>query len=338
MLKTPRILVVGSFMMDLIASTSRAPNAGETVVGQKFTTAPGGKGANQAVQCARLGADVTMVGRVGADAFGKIMMDTAAGAGVDVSHVSIDPQESSGVGHILLEVSEHGVQNRITVCPGANFTMTVDHVAWLKEEIGHYDMLMLQFELPMEVIETVAEWAHVAGVPVMVNPAPAAPISPRLMACTTYLSPNEHEAALIAHHPIRVDEHGASEADIQAVAAWFRAQGVEHLIITLGENGSAAADEAGVCRTPCVRMPQVADPTAAGDSFVAAFCTGICAGLPQSEALAFASHTAAITVSRMGAMPSLPTVEEVQALMRERNYTGFDPALLDGLRRGGTRG
>lgn len=337
MLKKPRILVVGSFMMDLIASTSRAPNAGETVVGRKFTTAPGGKGANQAVQCARLGADVTMVGRVGADAFGKIMMDTAAGAGVDVSHVSIDPQESSGVGHILLEVSEHGVQNRITVCPGANFTMTVDHVAWLKEEIRRYDMLMLQFELPMEVIETAAEWAYAAGVPVMVNPAPAAPISPRLMACTTYLSPNEHEAALIAHHPIRADEHGASEADIRSVAAWFRAQGVEHLIITLGENGSAAADETGVCRTPCVRMPHVADPTAAGDSFVAAFCTGICAGLPQSEALAFASHTAAITVSRMGAMPSLPTVEEVQALLRERNYTGFDPALLDGLRQGGMR-
>ena len=333
MLKRPRILVVGSFMMDLIASTERAPNAGETVVGKKFTTAPGGKGANQAVQCARLGADVTMVGRVGDDAFGKIMTETAAAAGVDVTHVSVDPTESSGVGHILLEVSEHGAQNRITVCPGANHTLTVEHVAWLKEEIGSYDMLMLQFELPMEVIETVAQWAHDAGVPVMVNPAPAAPISPKLMACTTYLSPNEHEAALISGHPIGVSEAGASDEDIRAVAAWFREKGVEHLIITLGENGSAAADEASVFRTPCVRMPQVADPTAAGDSFVAAFCTGICAGLPQGEALAFASHTAAITVSRMGAMPSLPTVEEVQALLRERNYTGFDPALLDSLRR-----
>jgi len=126
MLKKPNILVVGSFMMDLIASTKRAPNSGETVIGLKFQTAPGGKGANQAVQCARLGAHVTMVGQVGDDAFGKIMTDTAAAAGVDVSHVSVDPQESSGVGHITLEVTEHGAQNRITVCPGANFTITVD--------------------------------------------------------------------------------------------------------------------------------------------------------------------------------------------------------------------
>ena len=131
-MKKPKILVVGSFMMDLIASTKRAPNSGETVVGLKFQTAPGGKGANQAVQCARLGADVTMVGRVGDDAFGRIMTETAAKAGVDVSHVGVDPTESSGVGHITLEVTEHGAQNRITVCPGANFTMTVEDVAWLK--------------------------------------------------------------------------------------------------------------------------------------------------------------------------------------------------------------
>ena len=160
MLKKPNILVVGSFMMDLIASTKRAPNSGETVIGLKFQTAPGGKGANQAVQCARLGAHVTMVGQVGDDAFGKIMTDTAAAAGVDVSHVSVDPQESSGVGHITLEVTEHGAQNRITVCPGANFTITVDDVAWLREEIGRFDLVMMQFELPMEVIEAVAQWAH----------------------------------------------------------------------------------------------------------------------------------------------------------------------------------
>ena len=201
MLKKPKILVVGSFMMDLIASTKQAPKSGETIIGLKFQTAPGGKGANQAVQCARLGAHVTMVGQVGDDAFGKIMTDTAAAAGVDVSHVTVDKNESSGVGHILLEVTEHGAQNRITVCPGANFTLTVEDVAWLKEDIKNYDLLMMQFELPMEVIEAVAGWAHEAGVPVMVNPAPAAPISAKLLSCATYLSPNEHEASIIADHP-----------------------------------------------------------------------------------------------------------------------------------------
>ncbi|MGN0964664.1 MAG: ribokinase [Dysosmobacter sp.] len=332
MLKKPKILVVGSFMMDLIASTKQAPKSGETIIGLKFQTAPGGKGANQAVQCARLGAHVTMVGQVGDDAFGKIMTDTAAAAGVDVSHVTVDKNESSGVGHILLEVTEHGAQNRITVCPGANFTLTVEDVAWLKEDIKNYDLLMMQFELPMEVIEAVAGWAHEAGVPVMVNPAPAAPISAKLLSCATYLSPNEHEAAIIADHPLRADESGVNMEDVQAVSEAFQARGVENLIITLGENGSIVAGKNGIHHTACVKMPHVADPTAAGDSFVAAFCTGLCAGLPQGEALAFASHTAAITVSRMGAMPSLPTVSEVQALLMERSYQGFDPRELDALK------
>ncbi len=331
MLKKPKILIVGSFMMDLIASTKRAPNSGETVVGLKFQTAPGGKGANQAVQCARLGAHVTMVGQVGDDAFGKIMTDTAAAAGVDVSHVSVDKNESSGVGHIVLEVTEHGAQNRITVCPGANFTLTVEDVAWLKEEIGQYDLVMMQFELPMEVIEAVAQWAHDAGVKVMINPAPAAPMSDKLLACATYLSPNEHEAALLADHAIDVSS-GINMEDVEIVSKAFQARGVENLIITMGENGSIVAGKDGIHHTQCVKMPHVADPTAAGDSFVAAFCTGLCAGLPQGEALAFASHTAAITVSRMGAMPSLPTVSEVQTLMEERGYHGFDLSQLDALK------
>ena len=330
MLKKPNILVVGSFMMDLIASTRRAPNSGETVVGLKFQTAPGGKGANQAVQCARLGAHVTMVGQVGDDAFGRIMTDTAAASGVDVSHVSVDPSESSGVGHITLEVTEHGAQNRITVCPGANFTLTVEDVAWLKDEIGKYDLVMMQFELPMEVIETVAQWAHDAGVIVMINPAPAAPMSDKLLSCTTYLSPNEHEAALLAGHSIDVS-NGINMEDVDIVSKAFQARGVENLIITMGENGSIVAGKDGIHHTQCVKMEHVADPTAAGDSFVAAFCTGLTAGLPQGEALAFASHTAAITVSRMGAMPSLPTVAEVKALMEERGYKGFALSLLDAL-------
>lgn len=331
MLRKPKILVVGSFMMDLIASTRRAPQSGETVVGMKFQTAPGGKGANQAVQCARLGAQVTMVGQVGDDAFGRIMTKTAADSGVDVTHVSVDPQEASGVGHITLEVTEHGAQNRITVCPGANFTLKKEQIAWLKDEIGRFDLVMMQFELPMEVIETVAEYARTAGVIVMINPAPAAAMSDRLLSCTTYLSPNEHEAEAMTGHHIDVS-NGICYDDVRIVTERFRARGVENLIITMGENGAVVADGEVLYHTPCVRMPHVADPTAAGDSFVAAFCTGLTAGLPKKEALTFASHTAAITVSRMGAMPSLPTVGEVQALLVQRGYQGFDPKLLDMLK------
>ena len=331
MLKKPKILVVGSFMMDLIASTSRAPKEGETIIGLKFRTAPGGKGANQAVQCARLGADVTMAGRVGADSFGTILVNAVKEAGIDASHVTVDPEESSGVGHITLEVTEHNAKNRITVCPGANFTMTVDHIRWLKDCIGDYDIVIMQLELPMVIIETVAAWAKAAGVPVMLNPAPAAPLSDELLSCVTYLSPNEHEAALMAGHEIDVS-NGINMDDVKAVAGWFADRGVSKLIITMGENGSVAASRDTVSHTNVVKMPHVADTTAAGDSFVAAFCTGLTAGLAEGDALAFASHTAAITVSRMGAIPSLPTIDEVQALIRERSTVSFDPAVLDVLK------
>ncbi len=332
MLKKPKILVAGSFMMDLIASTPKAPASGETVIGTDFRTAPGGKGANQAVQCARLGAEVVMVGQVGDDAFGKEMLETMARAGVDVSHVQKDPVRSSGVGHILLEVTERGTQNRITVVPGANYSTTVEQVAWLKDEIKRFDMVMLQLEIPMEINMAVAEYARAAGVPVMLNPAPAAALPEELLRCVTYLSPNEHEAAAIAGLPLRADTHGIRKDDVEAVSAALQSRGVGNVIITLGENGSSAAGPGGIDYTPCVRMPQVKDPTAAGDSFVASFCTAHAAGLPRAQALAFAAHAAAITVSRMGAMPSLPTMEEVQALLREREYLEVDLTELDALR------
>lgn len=316
MLKKPKILVVGSFMMDLIACTERAPNAGETVMGYRFQTAPGGKGANQAVQCARLGADVTMVGKVGSDAFGQAMLQAVAASGVDVSHVSVSPDEASGVGHITLETGRQGVQNRITVCPGANLSITVEEISWLKTEIGKFDMVLMQFELPMAVIEAVAQWAYDAGVMVMVNPAPAAPMSDALLRCTTYLSPNEHEAAFMTGHAIDVS-HGICFDDVKIVADRFRARGVKNLLITMGENGSLWVGDSGITHVECVKVLAV-DPTAAGDSFVAAFCTALTAGISEKDALVFASHTAAITVSRMGAMPSLPTLSEVQALIQDR--------------------
>ena len=331
MLKKPHILVVGSLSMDLTASTRRAPGAGETVIGLSVSTAPGGKGANQAVQCARLGARTTFVGQVGADAFGTSLLEAVGAQGVDVSHVTVDPSVPTGVAQILLEVTDQGTQNRITVCPGANFTLTVEQVAWLEGAIGDYDMVLLQFELPMAVNEAVAGWAKAAGVPVMVNPAPAAPLSPALLACTTYLSPNEHEAAALSGIPIRTSGGRPSLEDVAAVAAALRAQGAEHLLVTLGEHGSVLAGPEGLQPIPCAPVAQVADPTAAGDSFVAAFCTGLCAGLPQGEALTFASHTAALTVSRPGAMPSLPTAAEVQSALRAWGHAGFDPGELDAL-------
>lgn len=332
MLKKPKILVVGSYVMDLIASAPRVPDMGETVIGTEFRTAPGGKGANQAVQCARLGAQVTMAGCVGDDAFGRELLETAKASGVDVSRTRITAECSSGVGHIQLQTSPEGTQNRILVVPGANHAMTVRDLDWLRGEAALYDMVMLQLELPMAVNQYAARCAHEAGIPVMLNPAPAAELDGELLSCLSYLSPNEHEAALLTGLPLRAGEQGVYSEDLEQVSAALRARGTGKIIITLGANGSALCGPQGINRIPCVKMPEVVDPTAAGDSFVAAFCTGITAGLSEQEALAFASHAAAITVSRMGAMPSLPTVAEVQTLMLERGYQGFDPAELDALK------
>lgn len=331
MLKKPRILVAGSFVMDLIASTRRAPQSGQTVVGLSFRTAPGGKGANQAVQCARLGADVTMIGCVGDDSFGQELLAVTGSAGVDVSHVKVDPTVCTGVGHVLLEVTEHGAQNRITVIPGANFAITPADVAWLESEISSYDMVLLQLELTMEVTTRIASWAHAAGVPVMLNPAPAVPLPDGLLPHVTFLTPNEQEAAAMTGLPLRMEEGGVNEEDMKQTAAALRERGVENIIITLGGHGSAVVEPEGARYVPCVRMPHVADPTAAGDSFVGAFCTGLTAGLTQEQALTFASHAAAITVSRMGAIPSLPTLEEVRALLTERDCRSFDLGELDAL-------
>lgn len=329
MQRKPRILVVGSFVMDVIATTDRIPPSGQTIYGKEFHMAPGGKGANQALQCARLGADVTMMGCVGDDFFGEKLLETPRAAGVDVSRVVVHKGISSGVGHVTLEVTEHSAQNRIVVIPGANQTLTLEEVAWIKDEIATYDIVLLQLEIPLEVNLAVARWAKEAGIPVMLNPAPATELSDELLSMVTYLTPNEQEASVETHLPLGVNENGINKADLQKIAAALWSKGVENVIITLGGSGSAVVGADSVQYIPCVRMPHVADPTAAGDSFVGALSVGLSAGLCQEQALAFANHTAAITVSRMGAMPSLPTLEEVLSLLKEREYRGFDLSLLD---------
>ena len=331
MQRRPRIFVLGSFVMDLIATTERIPRSAQTVYGKSFHMAPGGKGANQALQCARLGADVTMMGCVGDDLFGEKLLETPRAAGVDVSHVVVRPGITSGVGHVTLEVTEHTAQNRIIVIPGANRTLTVEEVAWVKDEIGTYDMVLLQLEVPLEVNLAVARWAREAGVPVMLNPAPAAELDDELLSLVTYLTPNEQEASVETGLPLAADENGPSRDDLQKIAAALWAKGVENVIITLGGAGSAVVGDDSIRYIPCVHMDHVADPTAAGDSFVGALSVGLTVGLSQDQALAFASHTAAITVSRMGAMPSLPTLAEVIALLKERDYRGFDLSILDAL-------
>ena len=318
-MRNPKILVVGSMVMDLIAETRRFPAAGETVLCFGFSTASGGKGANQAVQAARLGADVTMVGMVGEDAFGTEMIESVKAAGADVSHIMRTNKASSAIGHIQIEKTEDHVQNRILVVPGANMCIEPEHIAFLKDEIDQYDIVLLQLEIPMEINCIVAAWAAEKGVSVMLNCAPIAPMPAELLQHVTYISPNETEAEVLTGIEVK------DEASIAKAIAAIKALGVSNVLITLGSRGVAYESGAGIVYSPALKNLDVKDTTAAGDSFIGAFCTALAKGMPVEKALVFANHTAGLTVCRMGAQPSLPTLAEVLALMQERgaDITGF---------------
>lgn len=320
-MKRPKLLVVGSLVMDLTVTTSIFPRSGETVLGDRFETAPGGKGANQAVQAARLGADVTMVGRVGADPFGDQLLQSMAGAGVDISHVKRTPGVHTAVGNILLEpLGEGGVMNRIVVVPGANMALTPEDASFLEKDIGQYDMVLLQLEIPMEVNRAVAGYAYRRQVPVMLNPAPYAPLDNGLLGMLTYLSPNEHEFAALA------GRHFSGEEAMLKAAGELQKRGVKNVLITLGERGALLLSPSrDPIQIAAMDVGTAVDPTAAGDSFIGAFCTAVAAGLEQSDALAFASCAAALTVSKAGAQPSLPVLEEVKSLMERHGISTGRP-------------
>lgn len=327
--KKPKILVVGSFVMDQIASTSVFPNEGQTVLGNDFSKAPGGKGANQAVQAARLGADVTMFGKLGEDANAEDMLKVCREAGINVSHVARDKNTPSGCSVIILEQAPgQPTKNRIIVLSGTNMKIVPADVAFLKDTIGEYDLVMLQLEIPMEINELVAKYAYEKGVPVMLNSAPSAPLSDEFLSHLAYISPNEHEAADLTG--ITIEHEGASFNKNQAKAAAdaLRKKGVKNVLITMGTAGAVLFNDDGFFYSPTITEIKAVDPTAAGDSFVGTFCTGTCCGWPVQETLDFANCVATLTVSEKGAMPSLPTLKKVEKFVKDHKFHLPDVSML----------
>lgn len=314
-MRKPRILVVGSLVMDLITEASRFPVAGETVLGTSFSTAPGGKGANQAVQAARLQADVTMIGMIGSDLFGDEMLASLCTSGVNIEHIIRSTKASSGVGNIQIEKNGFHVQNRIVVIPGANMCIKPADLAFLKDEIATYNMILLQFEIPMEINIMIASWAVNKGIPVMLNCAPFTSIPSALLKNITYISPNETEAEALTGIKVKDDE--SIKRAIQAI----KNMGVPHVIITLGSRGAVYGDDEKLIFSSALENLNVKDTTAAGDSFIGAFCTAIAMGLSIESSLKFANYTAAITVCRKGAQPSLPNLQEVFEFMKKRGFS-----------------
>lgn len=328
-MKRPKILVVGSFVMDQIATTSVFPREGQTVLGGEFSKASGGKGANQAVQASRLGADVTLFGKLGMDSNAEDMLAVCKEAGIDVSHVCRDSQTPSGCSVIILEQKPgEATKNRIIVLPGTNMKITKDDVAFLKDTISQYDMVMLQLEIPMEINELVAQYAFEKNVPVMLNPAPSAPLSDSFLSHLTFISPNEHEAADLTG--IKIEHEGSNFNKDQAAAAAkvLRDKGVKNVLITMGTAGAVLINDEGTFFSPTINEIKAVDPTAAGDSFVATFCTGIGCGWNFKDTLDFANCVATLTVSAKGAMPSLPTLEKVVAFNNQHNFKTPDISAL----------
>lgn len=316
-MKQPKILVVGSFVVDQVMTTDVFPKEGQTVIGKAFAKAPGGKGANQAVQMARLGASVTMVGKLGDDANGRDMLEACMAAGLDMRHVAIDKSTPTGCAVIILQNSDGAMQNRIIVYPGANMSITPEDVAFLREDMANYDLVVLQLEIPMEINVLVAKYAHEAGVPVFLNTAPYAPLPETLLPYLTYVCPNETEAESLTGISIPRTGRMADLTVAKRAARALTEAGAKNVLITLGAAGAVFYGKAEEYYSPSAEGITAVDPTAAGDSFIGGFAYAITSGMDVAASLRFANHTAAITVSRMGAIPSLPTLAEVKELLGE---------------------
>ncbi|TEU01790.1 MAG: ribokinase, partial [Dehalococcoidia bacterium] len=292
----PKIVVVGSSNTDMVVKTPHIPAPGETVLGGEFLMAAGGKGANQAVAAARLGAEVTLVARVGRDVFGEQAQAGFRREGLDTRYVVTDPQAASGVALIFVDA---GGENSIAVAPGANARLSPDDARRAREAIEAADVLLLQLEIPPETVLAAVETAHRAGVRVILNPAPAPPQSlpADLLACVDVLTPNESEASLLTGTQV-VDTDDAEQA-----ARRLLEQGVGAVIVTLGARGALVVTPAGQQLVPSFPV-DVVDTTAAGDAFNGGLAVALAGKKSLEEAVRFASACGALATTRMGAQPS----------------------------------
>ncbi len=290
----PKITVFGSINMDLVTSTDRFPGQGETVMGSDFQTAPGGKGANQAVAAARLGADIHMVGRVGDDAFGGNLRDHLHNEGIHVDGVETAEGCPTGVATILLTEGD----NRIVVVPGANHELTANDVFTYEDLIAVSDLVILQLEIPLETVISIAATAKKLGTPVLLNPAPIQPLPEQLLRDVTYITPNEHEFDDL----------------LQSIDKGYRDELLKKVIVTKGAEGVSYFKDNKEVAVPGYQV-KVRDTTGAGDTFNGAFGVAVSKGMSVADACRFGNTAAALSVKEFGAQGGMPGVNEVKAFL-----------------------
>ncbi len=303
------ILVVGSSNTDMIIKVNHIPKPGETILGGKFATAAGGKGANQAVAAARAGGEVTFIARVGKDMFGDRAIAGFLADGINVHYVSRDPAKPSGVA--LIFVGADG-ENSIAVASGANGSLAAGDLKKAKSVFSRASVVVLQLETPLKTVTAAARLSAAAGARVILNPAPAQPLPDDLLARVYLLTPNESEAELLTGVAVS-DEPTAARA-----AEALLGRGVQNVIVTMGARGAFVAGKQGRRLVPGYKVKPV-DTTAAGDVFNGTLAVALAEGKPLLEAARFANAAAAISVTRLGAQTSAPKRDEIECLLAAGN-------------------
>jgi ribokinase len=299
-----KVVVVGSLNMDLVTRAERLPRAGETLIGESFATVSGGKGANQAVASARLGAEVSMVGCVGTDGYGEQLRAALLAEHIDCQALTT-VEGSSGVALIVVDDSS---QNAIVIVAGANGLLTSEVVKGFDPVLQAADVIICQLEVPLQTVGYTLKRGRELGKTMILNPAPASgPLPADWYSSIDYLIPNESEASALSGLPVD------SRETAEAAASHLIAAGAGKVIITLGAQGSLFANGQGFEYFPAAKVKAV-DTTAAGDTFVGGFAAALAVGKSEAEAIRFGQAAAALSVTRAGAQPSIPTLSDVQAI------------------------
>lgn len=296
----PRVCVVGSSNIDLTFRTARLPRPGETLTGQSFQLGFGGKGANQAVMAARLGAHVTMVSRVGNDVFGEQTLHNYQQHGIDTTHARRDDNQPTGTAVIIVEDSG---ENCILLVPGANAALSPEDVQAAASVLGECGVLLCQLEVPIETTLEAFRLARAAGVRTILNPAPAVPLPDELLRLTDLCIPNETEAELLTGQRVTSVEDATTAAEI------LRQRGAGAVLVTLGERGVVVVEESSelIPATPA----RAVDASGAGDAFIGSLAVFLLEGLPLRQAVFRANRAAAVSVTRPGTQASFPTRSEI---------------------------
>lgn len=299
------IAVFGSINMDLVAQTPRLPAPAETLTGYNFFTAPGGKGANQAVAAARLNTPTKMIGRVGDDSFGSDLRQHLARAGVDTSAILTDHGISSGVAIIAVD---DAAQNSIIIVPGANARVGEADVNRLREQLVGIKLLLLQLEVPLEATIAAAEIAHQNGVTVVLDPAPAQNLPSDLYKLIDIITPNEVEASQLLGFPVKTRENATKAANL------LLERGVRASIIKMGAQGVVYASQDHSGFVPVFKVKAV-DTVAAGDAFNGGLATAIVEGHPLPTAIQWGAAVGALSTTKVGAQPSMPARSEFETFL-----------------------